>query len=291
MVRELCIRDGQSKVFADLVLIEHSTELQTDRGLPVQRPACDALADLLKLKRSRLEEGLALVRSHLRKLRITAGNEPLARIGGGRDLKEIALIEEAQLQRTGLNERADLATLQGRDPGHALDALDLADRFVRDHAAISHQHHTLKSKGLLELCDLRHQGLRIPRITLVHRHRDRATLPGGQKAVVHLQLVLLAVAVVADASQRTVRALEVARGEVIERQRPFAQVPRGKLALDDALSLEKPVHRRIQIILIGICHAEHLGERTRVPPARGRKLRVRSKHTCGNECANAFSFR
>src|ERR1019366_5900073 len=128
------------------------------------------------------------------------------------------------------------------------------------------------------------------------------------ESIVDLQLVLLAVAAVADAPQRTVRALEVARGEVIEGEAAFAQMARGELALDHGLALEQPVHPRMQIILIwpasitssgssncrrsliGTAHAELLGERAGVPPAGGGELGVRSEHTRRDQCADAIAF-
>ena len=61
---------------------------------------------------------------------ITAGDQPLARVIGVNELKEIALIEQAQLQRFGFHQRADLAALERGDPGHALQLAQLPDRLV-----------------------------------------------------------------------------------------------------------------------------------------------------------------
>ena len=80
----------------------------------------------------------------------------------------------------------------------------------------------LKTKVLAQLHDLRHQRLGIGGIALVDRDGHRATGARGQQAVVDLQLVLLAVAVMTDLTQRAVRAFEVAGGQVIEGERAFA---------------------------------------------------------------------
>jgi len=87
-----------------------------------------------------------------------------------------------------------------------------------------------------------------------------------------------------------VRTLEVARGEVIECKTAFTQVARRKLALDQPLAFEQPIHRRIHIIRIGRAHTELLGERRRVPPAGGGKLRVRRKDSRGDEREDALAL-
>ena len=92
-----------------------------------------------------------------------------------RELKEVALIEQTQLQFTALHQGADLRALQCRDPGEPVEGTQLVDRFVRDHAAIPNQNQALEAKLLAQLLDLRHQCARVGRIALVHRDRHRTT--------------------------------------------------------------------------------------------------------------------
>src|SRR5437899_781097 len=91
----------------------------------------------------------------------------------------------------------------------------------------------------------------------------------GEQAVVDLQHAVAAVAAVADLGQRTGAALEVAGRQVVQHQAAGAQVARSELLLDRALARQQPVHRRVQIVLARIGHAEVLGQRRGVPPAGG----------------------
>jgi len=78
-----------------------------------------------------------------------------------------------------------------------------------------------------------HDAHPLPRgVALVDRHSHWATAAVGEEPVVHLELVLLAVAVVADRSERAGLPLEVAGGEVVEGQASGLQVSCRKLLLD-----------------------------------------------------------
>ena len=192
-----------------------------------------------------------------------------------RELKEITLIEEAELQVTTLHQRADLRTLERRDPGESIEVTQLANRLVRDHAPIPHEDQALKAKLLAQLIDLRHQRARIGGVALVDRDGHRTARPRGEQSIVHLRRIALAVAAVTDLRQRTAIAFEVARTQVIERQGTFREVPSRELLLDRLLALEQPVHRRIQIGLVPIGDAILFRQRRRMPPARGGELGVR----------------
>src|SRR6185437_15941189 len=128
--------------------VEHSPELHTDRRCSLECAACDAVTDLVEFEPGRFQERLAFMCSELRELRITACDEPLIGILRIRELKEIAFIEEPQLQRAALDKAADLATLQRRNPRHPVDVLQFADRLVRDHTAVPDEHHSLQTEGL-----------------------------------------------------------------------------------------------------------------------------------------------
>lgn len=109
--------------------------------------------------------------------------------------------------------------------------------------------------------------------------RAPTTPPGSrahrEQAVVDLQRALPAVAAVAELGQRTAAAFEVARRQVIERQGACVQLARGEPLLGRALARKQPVHRCVQVILVGVGDTEVLGQCRGLPPARGRELGVR----------------
>jgi hypothetical protein len=57
-------------------------------------------------------------------------------------------------------------------------------------------------------------------------------------------------------------------------------VARRQLLLDLVLARQQPVHRRVQIVLVGSGHAEVRGQRRGVPPARRGQLRMRRHDAC-----------
>ena len=115
--------------------------------------------------------------------------------------------------------------------------------------------------SVAHLVDLGQQGLGIARVALEDRHRHGDALLVGQQAVVDLELPFLAVAVVSQLGQGTGHALEVARRQVVERKAAVIQVTGCQLLLDMGLTFQQPVHGLVQFVLIGLAHAEHLGQR------------------------------
>ena len=103
-----------------LYLLSTRADAQADLGLTGEPSGRNAGPHALELLLSRLQQHAPLVRAQLRQLRIAAGDEPLARIVRVRELEEIALIEEPELQHLALHQGADLAALERGDPGQAL---------------------------------------------------------------------------------------------------------------------------------------------------------------------------
>ena len=68
-------------------------------------------AHLLEFLGRRLEQCLSLVRAQLRELRVAARDQALARIVRVRELEEIALVEEPELQRAALDAACGSAPL------------------------------------------------------------------------------------------------------------------------------------------------------------------------------------
>ena len=116
------VRDGQLEVLADFVFVEDLAELHADRRGPASAPRATRSRILSSSRLVASKQRLALMRSKLRELRITAGDEPLIGKLRIRELKEIAFIEEPQLQRAACDEAADLAALQSGDPRQPVDA-------------------------------------------------------------------------------------------------------------------------------------------------------------------------
>jgi hypothetical protein len=67
-------------------------------------------------------------------------------------------------------------------------------------------------------------------------------------------------------------------------------VARGELLLDPILAGQQPVHRRVQIVLARVGHAEVLGQRGGVPPARGRQLRMWRDDARGHHRQHQLAF-
>jgi hypothetical protein len=57
------------------------------------------------------------VRAQLFELRVAAGHEPLPGVVLVRELEEMTLIEEPELQPPALDQRPDALALERRDPG------------------------------------------------------------------------------------------------------------------------------------------------------------------------------
>jgi hypothetical protein len=109
---------------------------------------------------------------------------------------------------------------------------------------------------------------------LEHLDRDRAAVGGADEPVDDLGRAGLAVARVAELGQRAAAALEVGRGDVVEHERPLAQVAAGERAFDPLLASEQPVERAVELVLVGALDPELGGERRLPKGARHRQLRA-----------------
>src|SRR4051812_43770732 len=81
----------------------------------------------------------------------------------------------------------------------------------------------------------------------------------------------------AQFGQRTGHSFKITRRQVVECQTLLIEVASRKLALDSRLSLQQPVHRRIQSILAGVPDATILGQGGGVPGPRRRQFAGRSR--------------
>ena len=169
--------------------------------------------------------------------RVAAGDQPLAGEVIGGDLREVLLIEEAELERAVVGhelldgrgaQRGDppvgvrlrrpvLLLVQGGDPG------------AGDHAPVPDHDHL----GQPELLPhhVRDGGERggVAGVAGEHPDRDRAAFGVGEQPVLDLQLAFLAVPGVAAGGQRAVRAFQP-RGRQVEQRHPRRVRFRGEVA-------------------------------------------------------------
>ena len=192
---------------------------------------------------------------------VVAAHQPLAGKLRGGDLEEVLLVKQRQLQRALLDEGLDLRGAQRADPIQLGWAHLVADARVGEHAPIPDQADPAQPEPVLELGDLGGQGFRVGGVAL--EHLDGHRYPGGraQQPVDDLQPAFHPVAGVPDRPQRAGAALKRRRGHVIEHQRAVGQMPRGKGVFDAVFARQRPVHRRIQVVLITAGHPEQLAQR------------------------------
>ena len=134
-----------------------------------------------------------------------------------------------------------------------------------EHATIANQHHPRQAEPLGERLDLVGDGLGVAGVAGIDLHGDRPPVGVGQHAVDDDRATGLAVAVVAEAGQRAGLPLVVAAGDVVEHQRPLAEVPSGEFLLDRRLSFQQPIHGVVEVILGGVGDVQLLGQGGVVP--------------------------
>ncbi len=144
-------------------------------------------------------------------------------------------------------------------------AFEVRDLGLREHPPITDQDHLLEAEAVAKLLDLRRNRARITAIAWIHLEHDRTPLDIGQHAVDDDRFAALTVAVVTTLHQGTGMSLVVAAGHVVEHLRSLAQVARREFFLNARLALDQPIHRPIQLILVGITQCQLLGQGGGVP--------------------------
>ena len=161
---------------------------------------------------------------------------------------------------------------------------------MRDHAAITDDDHLLEPELITQLTNFRQKCLCVAGVAFVNRDGDGTAAPIGQQTIVDLQLAILAVAIFAKRRQWVGLALEVTRAQVVEYQPAGFEMTVREFALDRALALEQPIHRRIEVIFIGRGDAEIVGERAGFPPARHCQLGVWRHDPGGHHAYHKIGF-
>ena len=132
-----------------------------------------------------------------------------------------------------------------------------------------------RPKRRAQLVELRPHGAGVGGVAFEDLDGDGASLAVAQQPEHDLQLPSLAIARIAALGQRAAPPFEVGGGQVVEHQGAVAQVAFGQTLLDDALALEQPVHRGVELVFVDVLDAELLGQRI----ARG----VGGQPPCGGE--------
>ena len=115
-------------------------------------------------------------------------------------------------------------------------------------------------EALLELVDLARQRHRIGGVAVEHLDGNRAAVGGAEQAVDDLQRALAAVAAVATLGKRAAAPFHVARRDVVEHERAVGEMAFGQSGLDGGLTLQQPVQRGVEFVLVDLAEAEHLAE-------------------------------
>ena len=89
--------------------------------------------------------------SQLGQLPVPARDEPFPREGRIGQLEQVALIEQAHLQRAALQQCPNRSRLEGGDPVDVLDVAQGLDLRLADHPALPDQHHAVEPEVLTEL--------------------------------------------------------------------------------------------------------------------------------------------
>ena len=198
------------------------------------------------------------------------------------DGHQVLLVEQRQLQRLGGHQGLDLVGAQRAEPIQVSRAQLLGDGGSGEHAAVADQGDPAQPEPGGELADLGGQRLGVGGVAVEHLDGHRYPGGGAQQPVDDLAPAFDPVAGVPDRPQRAGAALKRRRGHVIEHQRPIHQMPGGQGVFDAFLAGQRPVHRRIQVVLITARHAEDLTQRTGgglgAQPPRGGQLGVWGDH-------------
>jgi hypothetical protein len=114
-------------------------------------------------------------------------------------------------------------------------------------------------------------------------HRDRPSVRVTYQPVIDLHPpALTGPVVIPKRSQRTGPALEVAARHVIERQPAVVQVPGREPALNPILTLQKPIHRGVHVIVNSARDTQLRPQGAGLKLTRQRQLGATPEHPAGD---------
>jgi hypothetical protein len=211
---------------------------------------------------------------------VTARHKSLARKVGARDLGELLLVEQRELQGTSFDEFSNLWCAQRGDPFDARELFEvLFDAGRGDHASVAYQDNLLEAKPFAQLVELRSKGGRITSVAFEDLDGDRAALGVAEQSENDLGSSSFAIAAVAQLSERTPTPFEVGRGKVVEGQCATGEVLSCEPVFDGLLPGEQPIHRLVEVVFVRVVHLQKLTERAGLglvlEASRGGKLGAR----------------
>ena len=278
LVGEGGVCDLHMEVFLDLVAAQRWTDRQADLISPGQRAALDTLSDLSQTALGRLQQLGSFAGALCGHERVAAHDQPLPRVVLGGDLAEVGLIEQRQLQLALAGELLDLRRFERRDPADirlassswmlALVTIPRSETTTTRESPNRAFSLVIWDGSVLSSCSSpENTSTAIGRPGLSHN-----------KPVDDLPAAALAVTRIPQGRQLTAAPLEIRRRHVVEHQLPILQVPARETILDPLLTIQKPVHRRVQIVLISIHYPELVSQRRLPERAHSPELRRRRDH-------------
>ena len=177
------------------------------------------------------------------------------------DLGQVPCVNSGAPRIACLQQPADIRAAQAGYPAAARLLPQAVDLRARQHAAVTHEDEPRYAEAPAQPVDLVPHRDR-PAAGIGHQPVDDAGQPG-------------AVAVGTALRQGAFAGVVGAARHVIQDCCPRGKVPPGQLALDEGLAGREPVHRRIQVVLVHVLHAELLRERG--VPEQGDRLQLRAR--------------
>ena len=177
------------------------------------------------------------------------------------NLTQISLVKQRKLQRTALDQGANLRRPQRRNPVQPLNRRELfADPGLGQQPPVAHPDDTLESEAAADLVNLRLQCGGVSGVAGKHLHGHRTALGAAQQPKHDLEFALLPVTVVPQPGERAGAPFKVGGGDIVEHQRAVGQVPLGQFRFDLRLALPQPVHGSIEVVFVGRRHPQRLAQ-------------------------------
>ena len=137
MGREAVFGSGNVKVFGELVAVFDAADGTGDLVFSVGAAAVgDLVGELAKCRLGGAQQILALAGPLLGEQRVLADDQAFAGKVGGRDLGQIALVKQRELESTGVEQRPDLWGPERGDPVEPGRPQFFANTRASDHPAV-----------------------------------------------------------------------------------------------------------------------------------------------------------
>lgn len=263
---EVARADVQNEVLGLLLAVHEAPRTQGDLVRVFDASGLDAGLERTKVLLGGLQECLALAAALCGERGVATDHQALPGEVGGFDLHQVALVEDLELDRPLIADPLELLGGDGRDPVHTPHGSKGLDLGSLEHAPVAHEDQVRQAESLLDLLDLRQDGAAVGGVPFEDLDGDGAPVRVGQHAVDDLGAIPAVVPAVAMGRQRAVPTDDEAGGDVVEHQASALQMSRGEALLDAGLLLSDPVHRLVEVVLIGVLDPQQLRQRGGRPP-------------------------